>query len=227
MLQFEYMTLTNPHCDVYPIYSVEAVESVQEAGKVCVLDIDVQGVMNVKKSSLNPYYVFIAPPSMEQLEQRLRGRGTEKEEDIKIRLGNAAKEMAYGQTQGEFDFYLTNDDLKSSFEKLVSKIKELYPNLIEAKPESKPKASDKQPLRPIVFCGPSGAGKGTMIDMLMKEFPGDQFGFSVSHTTRGPREGEQDGVHYHFTTVENIKKEIAECKFIEYAEVHGRFYGTR
>jgi len=99
--------------------------------------------------------------------------------------------------------------------------------LIEAKPESKPKASDKQPLRPIVFCGPSGAGKGTMIDMLMKEFPGDQFGFSVSHTTRGPREGEQDGVHYHFTTVENIKKEIAECKFIEYAEVHGRFYGTR
>jgi guanylate kinase len=40
-------------------------------------------------------------------------------------------------------------------------------------------------------------------------------------------EGEQDGVHYNFTTVEAIQKEIDEGKFIEYAEVHGRYYGTR
>lgn len=82
-------------------------------------------------------------------------------------------------------------------------------------------------LRPIVFCGPSGVGKGTLIELLMKRFPNDQFGFSVSHTTRGPREGEQNGVHYHFTTVPEIEKEIAADKFIEYAEVHGRYYGTR
>jgi len=79
--------------------------------------------------------------------------------------------------------------------------------------------------RPVVFCGPSGVGKGTLIDMLMKKYP-DAFGFSVSHTTRDPRDGEEDGVHYNFTTVENIKKEIEEDKFIEYAEVHGRYYGT-
>lgn len=82
-------------------------------------------------------------------------------------------------------------------------------------------------IRPIVFCGPSGVGKGTLIEMLMKRFPNEQFGFSVSHTTRQPREGEKDGVHYNFTTVEAIQKEIGEGKFIEYAEVHGRYYGTR
>ena len=83
----------------------------------------------------------------------------------------------------------------------------------------------RQP-RPVVFCGPSGVGKGTLIDKLMKKYP-DAFGFSVSHTTRSPRDGEEDGVHYNFTTVEDIKKEIDEDKFIEYAEVHGRYYGTR
>lgn len=69
-------------------------------------------------------------------------------------------------------------------------------------------------------------GKGTLIDLLMKRFTNDQFGFSVSHTTRGPREGEVDGVHYNFTSVENIKKDIDDGKFIEYAEVHGRYYGS-
>ncbi len=74
-------------------------------------------------------------------------------------------------------------------------------------------------LIPVVFCGPSGVGKGTLIEMLMKRFPNDQFGFSVSHTTRKPRDGEVDGKHYHFTTVEEIKKEIDAGKFVEYAEV--------
>jgi len=82
-------------------------------------------------------------------------------------------------------------------------------------------------LRPVVFCGPSGVGKGTLIEMLMERFPGGQFGFSVSHTTRQPREGEKDGVHYNFTTVEQIRKDIEDGKFIEYAEVHGKYYGTR
>lgn len=63
--------------------------------------------------------------------------------------------------------------------------------------------------------------------MLMKKFPSDQFGFSVSHTTRQPREGEMDGVHYNFSTVEQMKEEIDAGKFIEYANVHGNYYGTR
>lgn len=94
----------------------------------------------------------------------------------------------------------------------------------DVKPEDSGEKSEAP--RPVVFCGPSGVGKGTLIDKLMKRFPGDQFGFSVSHTTRSPREGEEDGVHYNFTTVDDIKKDIDEGKFIEYAEVHGKYYGT-
>jgi guanylate kinase len=91
---------------------------------------------------------------------------------------------------------------------------------------SSPTTTKKSMPRPVVFCGPSGVGKGTLIEMLMKRFP-EQFGFSVSHATRKPREGEVNGQHYHFTTVDKMKEDISQGKFIEYAEVHGNYYGTR
>ena len=123
-------------------------ETVQSAGKVCILDIDVQGVQNVKKSSLSAIYVFIAPPSMDELEQRLRGRATESEEDIQRRLGNAAKEIQYGTTEGNFDKVFVNGDLVKTFEQLVKAVKAWYPHLKE---HMRP--------RPVVFAGPSGVGK--------------------------------------------------------------------
>eukprot|EP00256_Glycine_max_P059059 XP_014627452.1 guanylate kinase 2 isoform X1 [Glycine max] len=79
--------------------------------------------------------------------------------------------------------------------------------------------------KPVVISGPSGVGKGTLISMLMKEFP-SMFGFSVSHTTRAPRGIEKDGVHYHFTEKSIMEKEIKEGKFLEFASVHGNLYGT-
>mmetsp|Transcript_30562 Transcript_30562/g.74563 ORF Transcript_30562/g.74563 Transcript_30562/m.74563 type:complete len:198 (+) Transcript_30562:1214-1807(+) len=79
--------------------------------------------------------------------------------------------------------------------------------------------------RAVVVAGPSGVGKGTLIGRLGKEFEA-LVGFSVSHTTRAPRKGEIDGVAYNFTDVEAMKKEIEEGKFVEWAEVHGRYYGT-
>jgi guanylate kinase len=188
---------------------------VQIAGKVCILDIDVQGVQHVKKSSLSPAYVFIAPPSAEALEKRLRGRGTESEADVQKRLANAAKEIAYGRGEGNFDRIFVNDNLSETFSKLVAQMKEWYPHLQQVLP------------KPVVFAGPSGVGKGTLIKMLMDRFPDGQFGFSVSHTTRKPRDGEENGVHYHFVSVEEMEKEISEGEFIEYAEVHGNYYGTR
>lgn len=77
----------------------------------------------------------------------------------------------------------------------------------------------------VVIAGPSGVGKGTLIEKLRTEFP-KLFGFSVSHTSRSPRPGEENGVHYHFTTAEKIVEDVAAGKFIEHAEVHGRHYGT-
>ena len=86
-------------------------------------------------------------------------------------------------------------------------------------------ATTKRSLRPIVLVGPSGVGKGTLIQKLMDDFPG-RFGFSVSHTTRAPRPGEEDGVHYNFVQKADMEREIAAGKFLEYAHVHQNIYGT-
>lgn len=79
--------------------------------------------------------------------------------------------------------------------------------------------------KPVIISGPSGVGKGTLISMLMKEFP-SMFGFSVSHTTRAPRGMEKDGVHYHFAERSAMEKDIKDGKFLEFASVHGNLYGT-
>lgn len=79
--------------------------------------------------------------------------------------------------------------------------------------------------QPVVICGPSGVGKGTLIARLMKDFP-STFGFSVSHTTRRPRHKEKSGVHYHFIERNVMEVAIQEGKFLESADVHGNLYGT-
>mmetsp|Transcript_25044 Transcript_25044/g.50594 ORF Transcript_25044/g.50594 Transcript_25044/m.50594 type:complete len:197 (-) Transcript_25044:462-1052(-) len=109
--------------------SIEAVETVRSKGKICILDIDVQGVRNVKKSTLDAIYVFVAPPSMEELEKRLRGRGTESEEAVLKRLGNAKEELDYGLGEGNFDRVFTNDDLQQTFDSMVEQFKEWHPQL--------------------------------------------------------------------------------------------------
>jgi len=82
-------------------------------------------------------------------------------------------------------------------------------------------------LQPLVVCGPSGVGKGTIIAKFMKEHGGSKnFEFTVSHTTRQPREGETNGIHYHFTDYDSMKDAIGKGEFLEHAEVHGNLYGT-
>ncbi|XP_037625814.1 guanylate kinase 1b isoform X2 [Sebastes umbrosus] len=79
--------------------------------------------------------------------------------------------------------------------------------------------------RPLVLSGPSGAGKSTLMKRLMKDHEGI-FGFSVSHTTRNPRPGEEDGKDYHYTTREAMQEGIDNGEFIENAEFSGNMYGT-
>ncbi|XP_033344741.1 guanylate kinase isoform X3 [Bombus vosnesenskii] len=79
--------------------------------------------------------------------------------------------------------------------------------------------------RPLVLCGPSGSGKSTLLKKLFEEFP-DTFGYSVSHTTRSPRPGEEDGKHYHFTTKDKMQKQIEQDEFLETATFSGNMYGT-
>jgi len=77
----------------------------------------------------------------------------------------------------------------------------------------------------LIVCGPSGVGKGTLITRLLEEHP-DKFGLSCSHTTRKPREGEKEGVHYHYVDRDFMDQEIGEGKFLEFAHVSSNIYGT-
>lgn len=76
----------------------------------------------------------------------------------------------------------------------------------------------------LVISGPSGTGKGTLCERLLRSDP--SIVFSVSATTRKPREGEIDGVHYHFLSDEAFDRLLAEDAFLEHATVHGHRYGT-
>jgi len=75
-----------------------------------------------------------------------------------------------------------------------------------------------------VLSGPSGAGKSSLIHKIMDDI-GECY-FSISTTTRPIRKGEKDGVDYYFVDEEEFKREIEEDQFLEYAIVHGNYYGT-
>lgn len=76
----------------------------------------------------------------------------------------------------------------------------------------------------LVVSGPSGTGKGTLCERLLRSDP--SIAFSVSATTRRPREGEIDGVHYRFVSEEQFDEMLAQDAFLEHATVHGHRYGT-
>ena len=76
----------------------------------------------------------------------------------------------------------------------------------------------------IIMSGPSGAGKGTIYNEVLKRMPSVKK--SISVTTRAPRPGEQDGVDYYFKTVEQYQQMIATGEFLETAEVYSNLYGT-
>jgi guanylate kinase len=77
----------------------------------------------------------------------------------------------------------------------------------------------------IIVSGPSGSGKSTVISRLLAE--GDlPLRLSVSATTRSPRPDEKDGVHYYFWTRERFEEALREDAFLEWAQVHGSYYGT-
>jgi guanylate kinase len=76
----------------------------------------------------------------------------------------------------------------------------------------------------LVLSGPSGAGKSTIINAASDEI--GEYYFSISTTTRAPRVGEEDGKDYFFVTKESFEEDIKAGNFLEYAEVHGNYYGT-
>ena len=99
------------------------------AGKTVVLDIDVQGAMQIKKACLNNEIlrqtvslIFIGPPSFASLEQRLRSRATDSEEQINIRLNEAKHELSFWR---EYDYLVVNDDLAKAATQLTALLQSL------------------------------------------------------------------------------------------------------
>ena len=77
----------------------------------------------------------------------------------------------------------------------------------------------------MIIVGPSGVGKSTLINILMKKYP-STFQFSISHTTRAHRDGEKHGVNYFYVTKEQFQEKVDQDGFVEWCHVHGNMYGT-
>ena len=77
----------------------------------------------------------------------------------------------------------------------------------------------------LLLSGPSGAGKSTLLSKLLEDLK-DELYFSVSYTTRAPREKEKDGINYNFISKDSFEKKIQNGDFLEYAKVHDNYYGT-
>ena len=98
-----------------------AIQSIQEKGQICILDIEMQGVIQIKNiPELDPHYVFIQPPSIQELERRLKERQTETEESLKKRLITAKFELEYGADPKNFDLIIVNDDVDVASKELRS-----------------------------------------------------------------------------------------------------------
>ncbi len=111
----EFLEWAHVHGHCYGTLNSE-VDRLLGLGRSVVLEIDVQGGLNVKKINPEAVLVFIEPPSQEELEARLRGRGTEDEASIEMRLSNAKKEM---ECAGSYDVCLVNDDLERACAELA------------------------------------------------------------------------------------------------------------
>lgn len=94
--------------------SIKAVDDVAKQNRICILDIDMQGVKSVKACGIDARFLFLSPPSIDSLKARLSGRGTETEESMAKRIAAAAAEMDYAKT-GAHDKIVVNDDLDKAY----------------------------------------------------------------------------------------------------------------
>jgi guanylate kinase len=116
----EFLEWAEVHGNFYGT-SLKEIDNHLGDGKTVILDIDVQGAQQVRKRKLaNAMYIFIEPPSMDELACRLENRGTETEESLQKRLKNAKQELTF---KNQYDFVIINDQLDKAVEEFVGIIK--------------------------------------------------------------------------------------------------------
>jgi len=96
-----------------------------ESGNHIIMDIDVYGKVTFDKAYPDAIGIFVKPPSREELEKRLRRRGTDSEETITVRLANAEKETAFAENNGKYEYTIVNDDLEETKREVVDLVKKL------------------------------------------------------------------------------------------------------
>lgn len=112
----EFLEYANVHNNFYGTPKNFVIDKINE-GKVVILEIDVQGALQVKKSYPEAVTIFLAPPSMNELKNRITKRGTETKEDINIRYKNAFEELNFIE---EYDYVVINDKIENAVEKTKS-----------------------------------------------------------------------------------------------------------
>lgn len=117
----------NVHGNIYGT-SFASVMNVVNNNKICILDIDVQGVQQVMKSGMKAEFVFIKPPTYEELVRRLTSRGTDSEESIKIRLANSKRELDMAETL-PFNHVIINNNLDEAYAELRAVIYPIIENM--------------------------------------------------------------------------------------------------
>lgn len=120
----EFLEHANVFGNYYGTLKAEVASKLDE-GKDILLDIDVQGALNVMKAFPDQLFIFILPPSMEELRKRITGRGTDSDEEIERRLSQAESEMSMAD---EYDYQIVNDDLETA-------VKDVKKIIIERKEE--------------------------------------------------------------------------------------------
>lgn len=112
----EFVEWAEVHGELYGTLRSET-ERWLKAGKNVLLDIDVQGGQAVRKVYRDGVFIFVLPPSLASLEERLRGRGTDLDERIRLRLDNAVREI---KLVSEYDYAVVNDDLGAALDRVAS-----------------------------------------------------------------------------------------------------------
>jgi len=95
--------------------SFDAVRRVEQQGRRCILDIEAQGIRQIKQTNLNPVYLFISPPSMVVLRTRLQQRGTDSNAAVQKRLETALNEIQFAKEPNVHDVIIVNDDLDRAY----------------------------------------------------------------------------------------------------------------
>ncbi|GAB1606948.1 guanylate kinase-like isoform X1, partial [Argonauta hians] len=104
--------------------SKAAVKDIQETGRICIIEVEINGVKNIKQSGIEAKYLFIEPPSVDELENRLRKRASETPDTLKKRLNTAAAALEYARQPNVYDHIIINDDKDKAYAKLKEVLKE-------------------------------------------------------------------------------------------------------